>query len=96
MKHRSHQTPRSRRASLTPAEVDEIQTLFAAGQWEALEAAARGLTVRHPGHPFGWKVLGVALEARGLFREAAAAAGRARRAAEAAAASPAQPDKEAT
>jgi protein O-GlcNAc transferase len=66
-----------RRPGLTQKDVQELQALFSAGQWERLATAARGLTKRHPQHPYGWKVLGVALEAQGVLEEAARAASQA-------------------
>ena len=44
--------------------------LFGAGQWGALETAARAATVDHPEHLFGWKALGKALIVMGRMADA--------------------------
>ena len=52
---------------------EEIMSLANEGRWDVLEARARTLATRQPGHGLGWKALGSALMQQGKFADAATA-----------------------
>ena len=77
-KHRSSRQapPLSQGGTPPAAAMQEMVGLFNRGQWEPLEAQARGTTTRFPGHPFGWTILGAVLLKTGRLSEAAEAMAR--------------------
>ena len=54
-------------------ETERVTALFGEGRYAELEAITRDLTLRFPGHGFGWKALGIALRLLGRNEEAAQA-----------------------
>ena len=52
------------------AEIDNAAALFAQGQLDEAEAAARSLVERFPQHPFGWKLMGGVAHRRGAAEQA--------------------------
>jgi tetratricopeptide (TPR) repeat protein len=67
------------RAPLSNERIAHMVALFGAGQWDALETAARDATVQHPEHLFGWKALGKVLIVGNRMLEARAPLERAAR-----------------
>jgi len=58
------------RSEPDPQEIDALLAQVNQGRLDVAEALARSLTVRHPGHAFGWKALGVVRSMSGRFAEA--------------------------
>jgi tetratricopeptide (TPR) repeat protein len=73
MSHKSGRMPQSvqtRKAPLSMETMNQMVSLYTAGQWEALEKMARDTTRQHPEHVFGWKALGKALLKIGKLSDA--------------------------
>ena len=73
-KKRKNRKARTASSSAAPSQ-DQISLLldyYQAGRLEEVEALAKSLTQQFPKHPFGWKVLGVALKKTGRIAESLA------------------------
>lgn len=57
-------------ATLSPRDVRTLNDLFKSGDFVALTEHAQQLTRRFPGHPLGWKALGIALKQIGRDADA--------------------------